>query len=111
MDTKLNQLVDLYLQNKFEPGTGSEDWWDLKTELLVVDDFIAGSTMQENLNSIDQKQLNYFYKRLSELANNIQKYNAVDEDEAQEKVTVQQKAKYGLEILDFIAKQLNVNLN
>lgn len=111
MDTKLDQLLDLYLQNKFQPGTGTEDWWDLKTELLVIDDFIVGSTMQESLKEVDQKQLIYFYKRLLELANNIESYNTADDNEVSEKIVVQQRVKYGLDILDHIAIELKVDLN
>lgn len=111
MDTKLNQLLDLYLQNKFQPGTGSEDWWNLKTEVLVVDDFIVGSTLHESLKEIDQKQLPYFYKRLSEVSSSIDNYNTVDEDEAKERVLVQLRVKYGLEILNYVAKELNIYLN
>ncbi len=111
MNKKLSQLLDSYLENKFQPGTGSEDWWDLKTELLVIDDFIVGSTIEEDLSSVDQKQLLYFQKRLSDLVTKIQEYNTVDEDESNEKIIVEQRARYGLEIINHIVKELNVNLN
>ena len=111
MNIKLDQLLDLYLQHKFPPGTGSDHWSDLKTELVVIDDFIVGSASRENLQDIDKNQLPYFYKRLLTLVNDLESYSVIDDEEKREKEIVMQRAKYGLDILNFIGQQLSVNLH
>lgn len=85
----MQNIYEQYSQLKFPIGTGSSEWWEIKTDFETLDDAVMGlsSTLESaKLNSEDlKKRTEFISEHLHNLQERINNYSPTDDVEQSEK--------------------------
>jgi hypothetical protein len=103
MNIVSNELTKKFIQEKYPMSTGSEEWWDIKTDFELEDDAIMGTVSYEDYNkSLEFDKVNGLKSDLEKFKARIDRYSPKDDLETKEKEILLNKVNIGLEIYKII---------
>jgi hypothetical protein len=91
----MQNIYEKYSQLKFPMGTGSSEWWEIKTDFEILDDAVIGLSSTLESNKLDPEELKKRKEFISEhmhiVQDKINNYSPVDDVEESEKVIAVKK--------------------
>lgn len=85
----MQNIYEEYSQLKFPMGTGSSEWWEIKTDFEILDDAVIGLSSTLQSNKLDLEELKNRKEFISEHMHMVQEkinsYSPADDVEESEK--------------------------
>lgn len=95
----INENIKKFAEERYPMSTGSEEWWNIKTDFEIIGDKVMGIEASKDFNeSIDPDKCNDLKKELQEFKIRVDAYKSQDATETGEKAILQKKIKIALEI-------------
>ncbi len=92
----MQNLYEEYSQLKFPIGTGSSEWWAIKTDFEILDDAVMGLSSTLESVKLDpeefKKRKDFVSEHMHNLRGRINNYSPADDVEESEKDIVVKKA-------------------
>jgi hypothetical protein len=99
---KTNELSKEYHRIKYNIGSGSFDWFNIKSDFEIQDEMLMSQVFQKEKGELDINKASEFQKSMEAFKEKINSYLPLNEEENQEKVLLLQKVDIGLEIYKLV---------
>lgn len=93
-----DDLIKKYEQYKYQIGSGSDAWVDIKSDYEIQNDQLIGSVMQDHYKEIGKEKIISYKEQLENFKKRVQQYNPENEQEEKEKNILDDKISVGTEI-------------